>query len=355
MRTLTREELTAALAARQMLLERRALDPVEAIRRLTPLQGQDSLAPYVALAARLDGFDRQTLHGAIDRGEVVKTTINRLTLHLAAGSEYASYAQLTRQARMRAWRTTYAHLDEEAVVAELASFFAEPRTNDEIRERVRRYEGVPQDEWGAILFARIVMPLVQVPPAGYWAERRRPSFVVDSTPRPEPDVAATVVLERYLAAFGPASRRDVASWAGVAQRDFAAAFERLDTVSFVDEHGVELFDLPGGPLPPPDTPLPVRFLSRWDQALLAYADRERIIPLELQPLKLTLSGDQTITVDGRVAASWLLKRSAKAVEVQITPHRAIRRSARAEIRAEAERIARFCSPDAGRVEVTYAS
>ena len=45
MQTLTHEELTAALAARQMLFKRQPLDPVEAIRRLAPLQGQDSPAP----------------------------------------------------------------------------------------------------------------------------------------------------------------------------------------------------------------------------------------------------------------------------------------------------------------------
>ncbi len=202
-----------------------------------------------------------------------------------------------------------------------------------------RYEGVADDAVTPIIFARILLPLVQVPPAGYWGDRTRASFVCDPTPRPEPADAATLVLSRYLRAFGPASRRDVAAWAGVAQRDFAEAFERLETVSYADEHGTELLDLPGQPLPPASTPLPVRFLARWDQALLAYADRERIIPLELQPLKLTLSGDQTVTVDGRVAASWKLERSAKAVKVVIEPHREIRRSARAEIRVEAERSA----------------
>ena len=44
-RTLTRPELTAALAARQGLLERQRLAPAEAIRRLTPLQGQHPPAP----------------------------------------------------------------------------------------------------------------------------------------------------------------------------------------------------------------------------------------------------------------------------------------------------------------------
>jgi len=344
--TLTRSELTAALAARQMLLARQALAPAEAIRRLTPLQGQDSPAPYLALAARLDRLARDDLRAAIESRSVVKTTIMRLTLHLVAAAEYPAYAQLTRQARMRAWRKTYAHLDEAGVAAELGAWLEEPRTNDEIRERVGGYEGVADDPSTPVVFARTLLPLVQLPPAGFWRDRRRPSFIVDSRPLPEPVAAATLVLSRYLAAFGPASRRDVAAWAGVAQRDFAEAWARLSTVSYRDDHGTELFDLPDQPLPPASTPLPVRLLARWDQPLLAYADRERIIPLEVQPLKLTLSGDATVTVDGRVAASWRLQREGDAVKLTITPHVEIRRSAGGEIRAEAERTARFCEPDA---------
>ena len=345
-RTLSRAELTAALAARQMLIERESLEPVEAIRRLTPLQGQDSPAPYVALAARLADFEQADLEAALGSGEVVKTTIMRITLHLAAGSEYPAYAQLARQGRMRAWRKTYPHLDEAAVAAELQAWLAEPRTNDEIRERVGRYDGVRDDAWTSVTFARTLLPLVQLPPAGYWRERSRPRFAVDPRPLPDPVEAATLVLSRYLAAFGPASRRDVAAWAGVAQRDFAEAWERIPTVAYRDESGTELLDLPGQPLPPASTRLPVRFLARWDQPLLAYADRERIVPLEIQPLKLTHSGDATVTVDGRVAASWRLRRARRAVEVEIVPHVEIRRSAHAESRAEAKSVGRFCEPEA---------
>src|SRR5918992_1604737 len=100
MQTLTRRELTAALAARQLLIERRRIGPAEAIRVLTPLQGQDSRAPFVALAARLDGFTRADLEAAITARDVVKTTIMRLTLHVAAAAEYPAYAQLVREARM---------------------------------------------------------------------------------------------------------------------------------------------------------------------------------------------------------------------------------------------------------------
>jgi len=352
MQTLTRRELTAALSARQMLLDRQSLAPAEAIRRLTPLQGQDAPAPYVALAARLGGFTAEALEADISSRSVVKTTIMRLTLHLVAGDEYPAYAQLTRQARMRTWRKAYAHLDEAKVTADLGAWLTEPRTNDEISERVGSYEGVPDDPWGPVGFARTLLPLVQLPPAGYRRNRERPSFIVDPRPLPDPVAAAALVLSRYLAAFGPASRRDAASWAGVAQRDFAEAFEQLTTVSYHDEHDKELFDLPDQPLPPASTRLPVRFLARWDQPLLAYADRERIIPLEVQPLKLTLSGDATVTVDGRVAASWGLQRGRGNVNVTLTPHVEIRRSACAEIRAEAKRTVRLLEPEAGKVEVT---
>jgi DNA glycosylase AlkZ-like len=276
----------------------------------------------------------------------------RMTLHLVAGEDYPAFHQLTRQTRMRNWRKTYAHIDEEKVTAELGRWLRTPRSNNEIRERVGGYEGVPTDnEWRAVWFARNLLPLVQLPPAGFWRERRRPKFALDRRPLPEPADAATLVLSRYLAAFGPASKRDVAAWAGVAQRDFAQAWERLPTVSYRDEKGAELLDLPGQPLPPGSTRLPVRFLARWDQALLAYDDRDRIIPPELGPLKLTLSGDQTLTVDGRVAASWKLERATRRVKVVIQPHGEIRKSAHGQIRAEAKRTARFAEPEAETVEV----
>jgi hypothetical protein len=306
----------------------------------------------VALAARLEGFEQAQLEAALREGEVVKTTIMRMTLHLVAGEDYPAFHQLAVRARMRKWRKDYTHLDEEKVLAELGAWLREPRSNNDIRERVARYEGIPTGhEWHAIMFARNLLPLVQVPPAGFWRERSRPRFVVDRRPLPDPDDAATLVLERYLRAFGPASKRDVAAWSGVAQRDFAAAWERLPTVSYRDANGVELLDLPRQPLPAASTKLPVRFLSRWEQVLLAYDDRERIIPAELAPLKLTLSGDQTVTIDGRVAASWTLERSTRRVKVEIEPHVAIRKSAHAAIRAEAKRTARFVEPGIETIEV----
>lgn len=351
--TLTRRQLTAALAARQGLLEPLALTPAQAVAKLTPLQGQEPRAPYVALAARVAGFDKAAYDAAITGGEIVKTTIMRDTLHVAAASEYPAFAAFSRLGKVRAFRETYPHLDEERVIADLNDFLREPRSNDDVREHMLRHDGIPDDRYRPILIARFLVHMVQVPPHGMlWENRQRPRFVIDPRPPVDPLNAAVLAIRRYLGAFGPASKRDVSAWAGVPQRDFAAAWERVQTTSFRDQQDRELLDLPVQPLPPGKTKPPPRFLGRWDQALLAHADRDRIIPPDLLPLKLTLSGDQTLTVDGLVAASWLLQNSKDRAQIEITPHTDIPRKQHAAIRAEGKRMASILVPDAARVEVS---
>ena len=137
-RVLSRKELTAALAARQFLIERQRLEPADAIRRPTPLQGQHPPSPHIALAARLEGFTQRDLENAIDGGDVVKATMMRMTLHLAAADDFPAYAQLCRHARMRTLRAKFPRLDEARVERELGEWLREPRTNVEIRERLAR-------------------------------------------------------------------------------------------------------------------------------------------------------------------------------------------------------------------------
>ena len=321
MRVLTRAELTATLAHRQGLITRWRVTPSEAIRRLTPLQGQHAPAPFIALAARLHDFEREQLEQAIDAKHVVKTTIMRLTLHLAATADYPAYAQLARQPWLRRLKTT-------VDARELAGWLETPRTNAEIREKIQA-----GDLYTPILEARTVVPLVQLPPAGHFTDNgRNTRFVRFCDPLPTPAEAAKTVLTRYLSAFGPAQRRDVAAWSGAAQKDFD--FDAIPTVRYRDEHGRELLDLPHAPILPADTALPPRLLARWDQPLLAYKDRDRIIPPELLPLRLTLSGDQTLTVRGRVAASWAMRGN----KLVITPHTGFPREG---VEEEALRTARF--------------
>src|SRR2546430_4759196 len=100
--TLTLRELNRALLARQLRLERRKVGVVDAIERLGGLQAQWPPSPYVALWSRLAGFDRDRLTGPIERGEIVKATLMRATLHLVSAREYPSHSLATMEGRFAA-------------------------------------------------------------------------------------------------------------------------------------------------------------------------------------------------------------------------------------------------------------
>lgn len=340
MERLTDAQLTATLMARQGLLMPLRIGAAAAIRRLTPLQGQEPNAPYVALHARVAGFSHDRLQRALARRTVVKTTINRGTLHLVAAVDYPAYAQLWRQPFLRAWRARHPDADEEKILADLSTLLEKPRTAAEIREHgAALLPPETGERWEPLQVARVLLPLVQEPPAGFWGVRARPHFVLDRRPLPSPEDAAELVTARYLGAFGPASRHDIAVWLGVPQKDFEAGLARLDLRRLTAADGRELLDRRGTRVLRGDESLPVRLLARWDQALLAFADRTRIFPPEVDSGAITLSGAQTVLIDGRVSATWTCSTARDRAELVVEPLVEIPAGRLDEVRREATRTA----------------
>jgi hypothetical protein len=102
---------------------------------------------------------------------------------------------------------------------------------------------------------------------------------LDGVAVPDPAAARVEVVRRYLGAFGPAARADVAKWSGLRVADIAPALDALEPLRrFRDEQGRELLDLPRAPVPPADTVAPVRFLpsgttSSWPMPTAAGSSR----------------------------------------------------------------------------------
>jgi hypothetical protein len=108
---------------------------------------------------------------------------------------------------------------------------------------------------------------------------------------------------------------------------------------FRDERGRELLDVPRAPLPDAETPAPVRFLPKWDNVLLAFADRTRVLPEEYRKKVIRMNGDvaQTFFVDGFVAGTWRVEDGRVVPE----PFAPLSPSVRREVEDEAGRLEAF--------------
>ncbi|MER7055985.1 winged helix DNA-binding domain-containing protein [Streptomyces sp. NPDC000351] len=341
--------LGRATLARQSLLRRATMSAEAAVAHLVGLQAQNVKPPYYALAARLEGFTPDDLSGPMADRRVARLVTMRSTIHTHTADDCLTLRPLVQAARDRElgnFRKGLVDVDLDRLAA-LARELVEdtPRTMAELREALLT-QWPDADPRALSVAARCRLPLVQVTPRGLWGRSAQVTLTTAEhwlrrPARPAPAVDDTVL--RYLAAFGPASVKDMQTWAGVTRlRD---AFERLRPrlVTFQGPDGAELFDLPDAPRPDPDTPAPPRFLPEFDNLFLSHADRTRVVPPAHKGRTWTKNvAHRVLLVDGLVAGLWKLEDDALVVEAFDD----LTRGTRDEVAAEGERMLATMHPEA---------
>jgi DNA glycosylase AlkZ-like len=338
-RTLSQRELNRALLGRQLLLERVRLPIPRVLERLGGIQDQYAPNAYIRLWSCLEGFQRDDLTHALERRSVVQATLMRATIHVVSRRDYWPFAVAIREPQRDWWLRTRrprpTERDLERQADELRGLMEDgPRRHEELVEVVGR-------SWGMV---GPWLELVRVPPSGTWEKRRAHLFqAAERWVGPEdigPDQALQQLVRRYLAAFGPAARADIAQWAGMRLGDLAPTLERLTLRRFRDEAGGELLDLPRAPLPDAETPAPVRFLPTWDAVLLVHARRAGVLPERHRPLVFSTRLPQSIgtfLVDGSVAGTWRYADG----RVRWEAFERLGRAEALEVDGEAERLTTF--------------
>jgi Winged helix DNA-binding domain len=354
---LTRRALNRATLARQMLLRRDAASAEQAIHHLVGMQAQNPQPPYVGLWTRLEGFRPDELSQLLLDRKVVRIAVMRGTVHLVTADDCLTLRPLVQSIYDRdlATNTMYAAplrgLDLDAVAAAGRDLLDQQhRTPQELGKLLA--ERWPESEPSALAHAiRGKVPLVQVPPRGLWGASGRTTYATAESWLGRPvafDPSPDDMVLRYLAAFGPASVMDAQAWSGLTR--LGEVFERLRPrlLTFRDEGGRELFDLPDAPRPDPDTNAPVRFLPEFDNVLMAHADRTRFATEEDRRRLVTPNGvvPGYLFVDGFLRGTWKIARQRGAATLVVRPFRALSKRAASAVTNEGGRLLRFAADDA---------
>ncbi|MGW4064566.1 winged helix DNA-binding domain-containing protein [Amycolatopsis sp. NPDC004747] len=342
--------LNRATLARQLLLERAGLPVLDAVTHLGGLQAQEPQEPFTGLWSRLRGFEPAALDALLTGRQVVRTHLMRRTVHLLASDDVLAWRSrfdtMLRQRVVGVYRRELAGVDFAELAAAGRAVLAdgEPRSMGELARAVAdRWPAPGPRPLGELLIAALI-PSVQLPPRGLWRTKAGVRNLPlagwlgrDADPLDPGDGVGRTLVRRYLAAFGPAATADLRAWSGLAGLPAAVKAVREELVAFRDERGRELLDLPGAPRPDPDTPAPVRFLPAFDNAILGYDDRTRII--DDAHRGLSVAGERVVLADGRVSATWTTEAGA----VVVRPLRPLTSAEREEVAAEAGRLAGFLS------------
>lgn len=360
---LTRRALNRALLDRQLLLRRSRMAPLAAIERLVALQSQIPQAPHYGLWSRLAGFRTEALDRLLTRRRAVRGAMMRCTLHLASARDYLALrplldAQMLRLAFSGPGKVV-ADIDPAALRAAARAALADgPLTAVQLGECLQPLW--PKHDAAALARAiPLLEPLVQVPPRGLWRGSGQAALATVADwlgEATEPAATPEALVLRYLAGYGPASVADAQAWSGLTR--LSAAFETLrpQLKTFVDEHGVELFDLPRAPRPDAEMPAPVRFLPELDSALLAHADRARILDDGHRKAIYTKNGilPPTLLIDGFVAGTWKLATERERATLTLSPFARLAKRDAAALEEEGAQLLAFAAADCSTHAIRFA-
>lgn len=341
----TRQRLNRTLLLRQHLLERTDATPAAMIGHLVGLQAQDTMPPYLSLAARLTDLDPREVSAALESRTFARVLSLRDTVHLHLPHDALSLPVWAAPVRDRELRQSQTigearDVDREAFAAAVREALAGgPLPQRALGAALaERFPEFTPAQLGQV--ARVTEVLVQLPPRGCWKPESSTAVAYDFADRwldaalHEPDVPH--VVRRYLAAYGPATAADVTTWSGITR--LVPVLKGMDDlVRHEDEDGKVLFDLEGAPVAEEDAPAPVRLLGTYDNVWLSHAGRDRVTAPERRNSWMGVSGAQSnaMYADGWLEGLWRVEDGRVVIGEVLRP---LTRAEKAELDEEIERV-----------------
>jgi hypothetical protein len=325
-KTVSRRALNRATLERQLVLRRAKMSAFDAVEHLAGLQAQAPFPPYYGLWSRLEGFQPSELVELLESRRVVRIALMRGTIHLVTAADALAWRPVVQGIYDRDLKQNALHaralagLDHDEVASAARELLLRgPMPGNALGAELARSWDVPPSSLTHL--ARGRLPLVQTPPRAIWGKAGQTTYACldDWVDAPLALPSPASLISRYLRAFGPATVADVQTWAGITRLGEVAA--GMDLRRYRDPDGRELLDLPELTVPDEDVPAQPRLLGPFDQMILSYADRTRVISDAYRKLVISHNGlvKGTLLVDGQVCGFWEIKAARKAAVIELSP------------------------------------
>ncbi len=295
---------------------------VEVVGDLVGLHATRPTTPALSLFARLPDFRREALEDALyEARTLVRLKCIRQTVFIVPRQTVAVLLAATRRAMDANFRR---YLASRGVSVEACEQLA-PRIVEALRGReltvaeLRATLGATGDVASAVGLLCDRGVLVRTRPArGWWDATNRYAVMDEWLPEVGPDTvpeqeAITQLVRAYLVAYGPASERDVAWWAGLPLTSLRAALATLaPEIVHVEVSGLDgaymmlRSDVPTSQGAAVDDGTPLAFLPVLDPYVMGYKERDRYVDPAVADHVFDRGGNGTATIvlDGRVIGVW---------------------------------------------------
>lgn len=290
--------------------------PVDAVRWMLALQGQDFAGVRWSVGLRHAGATEARVLAALDAGEIVRSWPLRGTLHLVAAEDLGWMLRLTATrtiaaaaGRRASLGITGADLERARGAAIAALTGRRVLARDALLATIGAAHVSTHGQRGYHLLWCLAQTgtLVLGPTEG-----RQQAFALLDEWVPDPrrlerDEALGELALRYFRSHGPATDRDLARWSGLTlgdvRRGLAICADRLTTVDL----GGSTYHVAPETLALAPPPGRVYLLPGFDEYVLGYKDRSTVlVPEHSEAIVPGGNGmfRPTIVVDGEVVGTW---------------------------------------------------
>jgi DNA glycosylase AlkZ-like len=334
-----------------------ARNATQLLHAIGGVQAQEQPAAALAVRARTTGLLAEAVEQArlVERS-IIRTWAMRGTLHLLASEDVGWLLALLGPTFMAASSRRRAELGLDADTTDrgvraLRKLLAAngPQTRAQIAERLDA-QGIPvagQALIHLIGYAALAGVVCQGPD-----HEGKPAYVLladwaDMGKALAPEAAAAELARRYLAAYGPATPEDLATWSGLARGVVRDAWQRIsDEVIEVKVAGRATWLLAAHTArldERPDERPSVRLLPGYDTYLLGYRTRELAVTATHARLVHPGGGvlRPVLLVDGRAAGVWRSTPRKRQLVIVVKPFAELTEAVLTTLTTEAEDVGRF--------------